>query len=256
MVDYWPAPWGWIKTPWYEWQQRAINADYHVAMMKLSPEYQVKFDEVTARSFFEQWEGTPYGIQSFIFIFIDTLLYNLPYPCTPDLFTLLATFVERLIPPQISLSAYTLLIEGYNHRLNSNCTTLQCVFEIIDPMKIDLLELTTWPESDSYMYDGHPSLTCASFVTALYKAAGIFSAIDTEINASEQTPKDLYQMAIWDPNWQLPAGCKKADPALPYCQFIGNYSLVLPGWNSIIPYQNINEACPSLGPLYYRSPAC
>lgn len=204
----------------------------------------------------DQWVGTPYGIQSFIFIFIDTALYNLPYPCTPDLFTVLATFTERIIPPELNLSVYTLLIQGYNQRLNSSCTTLQCVFDIIDPMKIDLIELTAWPEMDTYLYDGHPSLTCASFVTALYKSAGVFSAIDTDIQASEQSPKDLYQMAIWDPNWTLPAGCKQADPALPYCQFLGQYSLTLPGWNSIVPYKNMNQVCPSMSPLFYRPPVC
>ena len=225
-------------------------------MMRLSSEYQAKFSEEAAVNWFNQWEGTQYGIQSFIFIFIDTLLYNLPVPCTPELFTVLATFAERIIPPQFQVSVYVLLIEGYNHRLNSNCTTLHCVFEIIDPMHIDLLELTAWPEQDSYMYNGAPSLTCASFVTGLFKEAGLFNNFDTEINASEQSPKDLYQMAIWDPYWDLPAGCKKADPALPFCQFLGDYSLVLPGWNSITPYAYMNEKCPSLCPLYYRPPVC
>lgn len=47
--DYWPE-WGWIKTPWYKWQAQAINADYHVALMRLAPEYQAKFDEIAART--------------------------------------------------------------------------------------------------------------------------------------------------------------------------------------------------------------
>lgn len=253
--DYWPN-WGWIKTPWYQWQSQAITAKYNVALMRLSKEYQEKFNQTAAVNWFNQWEGTQYGIQSFIFIFIDTLLYNLPVPCTPELFTLLATFAERTIPPQLQISVYTLLIEGYNHRLNSNCTDLHCVFQIIDPMMIDLLELTTWPEQDSYLYNGAPSLTCASFVTSLYKEAGLFVDIQGDINGSEQSPKDLYQMALFDPYWDLPAGCKAADPALPYCQFLGDFSLMLPGWNSIIPYAYMNQKCPSLSPVYYRAPGC
>lgn len=253
--DYWPD-WGWIKTPWYQWQQQAINANYHVALMKLAPEYQALFNEEQAISWFNTWEGTQYGIQSFIFIFIDTQLYNLPFPVTPELFSTLATFTERIIPPELNVSVYTLLIEGYNHRLNSTCQDLHCIFEIIDPMNIDLIGLTSWPEQDSWMYDNHPSLTCASFVTALLKQAGVFSNINGDINGSEQSPKDLYQMAIWDSDWKLPEGCKKADPALPYCQFLGDHSLILPGWNSIPPYSLMNEQCRSMSPLFYRQPNC
>lgn len=233
-----------------------MDAKYHVAMMKLAPEYQQLFNEDLAIQWFNQWEGTQYGIQSFIFIFIDTALYNLPFPVTPDLFTTLACFTERIIPENLDISVYSLLIEGYNHRLNSTCQDLHCVFEIIDPLKIDLIELTSWPEQDSWMYDNHPSLTCASFVTALLGNAGVFSSIQDQINASEQSPKDLYQMAIWDTHWDLPVGCKKADPALPYCQFLGDHSLILPGWNSIIPYAHMNEQCPSMSPLFYRAPNC
>jgi hypothetical protein len=90
----------------------------------------------------------------------------------------------------------------------------------------------------------------------MYKNAGIFGSLTNSIQGTEQTPKDSYQMAIFDPDWQRPKECVEADPALPYCQIMGKWVLTLPGFNSFPPYASMNEACGSLPPVYYRADGC
>jgi hypothetical protein len=51
------------------------------------------------------------------------------------------------------------------------------------------------PEQDGWLYTGKEprdglSYVCSAYVTALYKAGGLFG--DLEINATEFTPKDVY----------------------------------------------------------------
>jgi hypothetical protein len=45
--------------------------------------------------------------------------------------------------------------------------------------------------------------------------------IEVNFNASEQTVKDLYQLAIFDHGFNKPPDCIKADPELDYCQLLG-----------------------------------
>lgn len=51
-----------------------------------------------------------------------------------------------------------------------------------------------------------------------------------------------------------PSKCKAFDPHLPYCQIMGNYTvdITTDHWNSIEPYDNMFEKCPSVPPLYER----
>jgi hypothetical protein len=62
-------------------------------------------------------------------------------------------------------------------------------------------------EEDGWMYYGvqprnTTSYVCSAFVAAVYQAAGVFG--DKKINAVEFSPKDIYQMNIFDMNYQRP----------------------------------------------------
>ena len=94
-------------------------------------------------------------------------------------------------------------------------------------------------------------MVCDVFVLSMLKAGGI---IDKNIQATEQTPKDLYQMNLWDVEWARPAVCKEADPDLPFCQLMGKYTLTMPGFNERALYDNMNEHCGCIPPQYYRGP--
>jgi len=77
-----------------------------------------------------------------------------------------------------------------------------------------------------------------------------------EINAVEFTPKDIYQLNIFNDTAVLPEKCKQADPSLPYCQILGKYRLELNGYSTVEPYEHMNEVCPSLYPDYIRPDGC
>ena len=114
-------------------------------------------------------------------------------------------------------------------------------------------------EQDGWMYTGvqpryTTSYVCSAFVAAMYKAAGMFG--DMEINATEFGPKDIYQMNIFDMNYQRPQACIDADPDAPFCQLLGKYRMTFPGLCSIDPYSHMNEKCQSIAPEFVRNEGC
>lgn len=64
---YWPPPYGVIRTPYEQWIQQAVEANYHVALLPLAKEFSDRFDESAARAFFDSVEGSPYGWHNFMF---------------------------------------------------------------------------------------------------------------------------------------------------------------------------------------------
>ena len=114
-------------------------------------------------------------------------------------------------------------------------------------------------EQDGWQYSGvQPGNTtsnvCSAFVAAIWKAAGIFG--DLEINAAEFTPKDVYQLKIFDLDWKRPQACVDADPDSQFCQVLGKYRMTYPGYSTLEPYAHMNEACPSIAPDYIRPDGC
>jgi hypothetical protein len=49
----------------------------------------------------------------------------------------------------------------------------------------------------------------------MYKVAGLYDG--HFINATEQTPRDIYMLDVFDKNFKRPKACVEADPTLPYC---------------------------------------
>jgi len=256
VMHYWPPPYGVIRTPFAQWVKQAQEANYHVAIARLHENYSKIFNATAAVNWFNSVQGQPYGYHNFLFTFIDTMNDNLPRPITQQLFEVVVYGWQRLFPIDAQGSIYNMMIQGLNHRLNSNCTTLECIYEIIDPKGMTLMQVAAMPEQDSWRYGGNYSMVCSVFVTELYKNAGIFGSLTDLIQGTEQAPKDTYQMALYDAAWQRPKECVEADPALPYCQIMGKWVLTLPGFNSFPPYAYINEACGSLPPVYYRADGC
>lgn len=114
-------------------------------------------------------------------------------------------------------------------------------------------------EEDGWIYSGEEpkdglSYVCSAYVAALYKAAGLFG--DVEINATEFTPKDVYSLNFFADSWDRPQQCVEADPDLPWCQLLGTYRQQFPGWNTISPYNNMDEHCESVAPEFKREDGC
>ena len=116
-------------------------------------------------------------------------------------------------------------------------------------------------EVDGWKYKGMfhdgEAYVCSSFVAAVWKAAGIFG--DNYINAVEFSPKDVYQIDIFNKTWQPPQVCADADPegaTQGYCQLIGKYRLNFPGYSTIPLYAHMNDHCKSLAPDFIRPDSC
>ena len=83
------------------------------------------------------------------------------------------------------------------------------------------------------------------------RLTGICSSVDMQI-------KDAYTLKFFedDPS-RLPEWCNKDDDVkLPFCQIKGRYRMELPEYNTMLPYPNMNERCPSLPPNYIRTANC
>ena len=120
-------------------------------------------------------------------------------------------------------------------------------------------EVVAMPELDGWLYSGQGatdvySFVCSSYVTAVYKHAGVFG--DLTINPSEFATKDVYILDFWDTTSPLPEACVAADPTLPYCQLLGQYRLEMPEYNTVTPYDNMFQTCEINFPEYTRSPTC
>lgn len=70
--------------------------------------------------------------------------------------------------------------------------------------------------------------------------------------------KDAYTLNFYENNSsRLPKWCNSGDNVkLPYCQILGKYRMDLHGYNSIDPYEHMNERCPSLPTEYFRPKNC
>jgi len=110
-------------------------------------------------------------------------------------------------------------------------------------------------EYDDWVYYDGISRVCSSFVASVWKAGGLFGADAENIQATEFTPRDIYQMVFIDPAPEVPLECKLIDPTNPYCQIMGGYRMTFPGIGTISPYADMNEECQSLPPMYSRLPA-
>ena len=81
-------------------------------------------------------------------------------------------------------------------------------------------------------------------MTGALKALGVFHGV--ELNATEFTVKDVYQLDIFDKAFEnKPDICSEAAFALDYCQLFGTYRVELLGYSSVHPYAHMNEKCPN-----------
>ena len=97
------------------------------------------------------------------------------------------------------------------------------------------------------------------FVCHMWKAGGLFEHLGNDnVNCNEFTNFDDYGLAMFDADFTTnrPDICKTADPDNPLCQMMGDYSLILDKWNTIVPHKHMMEKCPSIPPDYKRPANC
>lgn len=71
----------------------------------------------------------------------------------------------------------------------------------------------------------------------MLKAAGVFEGV--ELQGTEFTPKDSYQIAVFKDHWKQPSSCSSANPSSsqPFCQLFGpcSYSISHSSFPSSFP---------------------
>ncbi|KAI3796010.1 hypothetical protein L1987_38671 [Smallanthus sonchifolius] len=111
------------------------------------------------------------------------------------------------------------------------------------------------PENDEWVYSDGKSTTCVAFILQMYKAVGVFGSVADSVQVTEFTILDM--LKIFENNQtRLPKWCNNGDDKLPFCQILGKYRMELPLYNTLEPYSNMNENCPSLPPTYERPTHC
>ena len=102
-------------------------------------------------------------------------------------------------------------------------------------------------------------MMCSAFVANSYKH-GLkgSSVLGVDFNSHEFTPKDVYQLKLFDASGKrfdatsCPGNALISDPAGngKYCQMVGDFVLELPGFNTVKPYTMMNDHCTAQWPDY------
>ena len=250
---YWPVH-RIQRNKFSEWIKHAEDASFHVVHMPLSDEMRAKFNETAAREYFFKTEGLPYGYHNFLFGWIDTPYENLPIMLPKDFVQVAFSILERF-DHNVTQIFFT---DALNQRLGTEGLNITEVTIEANKKNMTIPDLWSMVEQDGWKYSGFyhdgEAMVCSSYVAALWKAGGIFG--DLEINAVEFTPKDLYQMNIFNPAPERPDQCVKADPNSKWCQLLGEYRLTFPEFNTVDLYQHMNDHCPSIAPEFVRPANC
>lgn len=250
--SYWPTD-GVQCTEYQKWLKQCQEADFQVVWAPLTETARASFNETAAVEFFRSVEGLNYGFKTLLWSWLDTTSSN--FPCLPsdytncltwDLAEPLLAYVDRKVPE----IGYMIWNSGIAMRLgvSDNLRTADLYWESAK-QGIKSNDLITIPEQDSWLYNttkfDEPAvgknMVCCVFVCNMWKAAGVFGALASDIQCGELTNWDDYSLNILQKD---------------YRQIIGDYTLKLNDYGTKTPYSHLAETCPSLAPDYIRSSTC
>ncbi|CAI9295244.1 unnamed protein product [Lactuca saligna] len=243
--------------PWDEWWEFEVTKDDsnpHIALLPLHPDLRSKFNETAAWEYAQSMIGLPYGYHNLIFSWIDTISDNYPPPLDANLVASVMTVWNQLQPAY----AANMWNEALNKRLGTKGLDLPDILVEVEKRGSSFAELLTIPEQDDWVYADGKSTSCVAFVLEMYKEAGLFGNLASEIQVTEFTIKDAYMLNFFEDDLsRLPKWCNEGDTVeLPFCQIKGKYRMELPGYNTMNPYPYMTENCPSLPPDYFRPEYC
>ncbi|XP_051122035.1 uncharacterized protein LOC127245291 [Andrographis paniculata] len=237
---------------WDDWWELALkdSSNPQIALLPLHPNIRSRFNNTAAWEYARQMAGKPYGYHNMIFSWIDTVTENYPPPLDSHLVLSVMSMWTRMQPAY----AANMWNEALNMRLGTEGLDLYEILAESERRGITFDQLLTIPEQDEWVYSDGKSTTCVAFILAMYKAAGVFGPVSNHIQVTEFTIRDAYMLKIFESNkTRLPNWC---NDDLPFCQILGEYRMELPYYNTLEPYSNMNENCPSLPPTYERPIRC
>jgi hypothetical protein len=252
VVDsYWPTN-GVQKTPYRQWLDQANAAGYNVVFAPLTEKARSQYNEQAAIDFFKTVEGLDYGYKTLLWGWFDTPKDNLP--CLPpdyksnciqfEFFEVLFGLIDKAAPEL----ADEFVIEAWNLRLGTEGLRIADLYYTAYQQGLSAVDIPQIPEQDSWLYHttryGSPaigkSMVCCVFVCNMWKAAGVFSDINSELNCGELTNWDDYSLTVLDS----------------YTQILGSYTLTLNDFATKTFYPHMAEQCPSFAPDYYKPATC
>jgi hypothetical protein len=269
---FWPPPYGIIKHEFSVWISLAQQANYHMALLPLAKQYADAFNEKAFWTWFYGVQGMPYGYHSMLFSFLDTFnpTQNLPLPLDSNFFSAALNTAEMFLKNTTAgVSIFSMFTWGLNKRLGASCNTLSCIIDMTvqnqaakQPVA-SLMEAIAIVDQDKWIFGTNYSMVCSEFAAHAWKA-GLQTSFPVwqSIQANEQTPRDNYQMGMFDPvgrfdSTSCPGGLTQGDQngVGTYCQMMGEWQLLLNAYNSFPLYAGQNSQCACQWPQYVRGPA-
>lgn len=176
-----------------------------VAWVPLRNDVRRRFNSTLASQFFTDNKGAPYSHRANFFSVVDTVEDN--YLFASELVPFMVRYAQMLYPKKVFEGVFK---EALNKRIGIHDegkyyhTFEDLLVAAVSDKNVSIEELMAIPEQDSWRYsnqsgDGPIDFAASTFVTAFYRAAGLFEAkIVREINVQEFTVKDLYELDFYN----------------------------------------------------------
>eukprot|EP00698_Gefionella_okellyi_P018494 TRINITY_DN5548_c0_g1_i1.p1 TRINITY_DN5548_c0_g1~~TRINITY_DN5548_c0_g1_i1.p1 ORF type:complete len:549 (-),score=103.23 TRINITY_DN5548_c0_g1_i1:70-1716(-) len=248
---YWPKA-NIQRTPYRDWLKFAQDASFNVVHLPLRAEVRARFNETAALDWFLTVEGLQYGYRNMLFGWIDTPEDNYPLGLNSRMLQVGMSLVDTLVPSVVD----QMWNEALNMRLGTRGLRTWQIYAEASARNISFYELVTMPEQDHWVYSDGYNMVCDVFVLELYKAAGLFGEITSQIQGTEFQNWDVYSLAFFDETTPRPAACVEADPDLTYCQILGKYRMHMKGYNTFEPYPHMRENCGGHAYDYIKAAGC
>ena len=241
-------PAGLLRMELEDWY-KAYN--YDVAWLHLSDANRAKFNPSKAWKWFRSVENLEYGSHNFIYSLIDDPLHNFDFITDINSAVIMFNLLDMVVKGSTDL----FITGALNKRLGTEGLTFSQVLYEIDRRKTNLVDVLKIPEKDGWLYNGKQSFICSAMAIKILQEGGLFAGL--AINSHEFTPRDVFMTQLYETDAnKMPDLCKQNDPGLPYCQMKGAYLIDPKLYNTIKPYNNMNEKCPSMPPDWFRPLNC
>lgn len=241
---------GIYRMEWEAWMKDNLEGENNVVLLPLKQSLYEAFDQKAAWEEFLKLEGNPYGFRNYMFSHIDTPDQNMTDMFDFTYFSIVLQFLEPFLGKQLDVLFY----EGLNKRLGTENLRTKEIWEELYKRDISLGELSAIPEIDESVYSNGVNFVCSTFAIHLLNKGGLFKGYT--INSTEFSPRDVYELNIFDIGSEfVPETCKNHSPR-GYCQIMGENDFDLGKINFVGMYDHMNEKCPGVAPNFERTEKC
>lgn len=240
---------GLIRLELEDWYKLYQNSD--IAWLHLSDQNRAKFNPTKAWQWFRSIENLEYGIRNFAFTLMDDPVHNFDAIKSIDSAILMFNFLDMAIKGTRDV----LITEALNMRLGTQGLSFTDVLYEMSRRGTNLIDVMKIPELDGWLYKNGQNYVCSALAIKMLQEGGLLAGF--KINSHEFTPRDVFMLKIYETDSsKMPPLCQQNDPSLPFCQMKGKFKIDPTLYNTIAPYNHMNDNCPSQPPTWFRPPTC